>query len=56
MHQLKSKETNKEEIEKGKVHSLGEIIEYAPDAVVRKTLLKKTTGIIDLISYDTVRA
>jgi hypothetical protein len=42
-----------EEIEKGKVHSLGEVIEYAPDAVVSKTLLKKPTGIIDLISYDT---
>ena len=44
---------NNKEIEKGKVHSLVEIIEYAPDAIVSKTLLKKPTGIIDLISYDT---
>ncbi len=41
------------EIEKGQVHSLGEIIEYAPDAIISKTLLKRPTGHINLISYDT---
>jgi hypothetical protein len=43
----------KTEMEKGQVHTLGEIIEYAPDAIVSKTLLKKPTGHINLISYDT---
>ena len=42
-----------EEIEKGKVHSLGEIVEYVPDGVVNKTVLKKPTGKIDIVSYDT---
>ena len=41
-----------EEFEKGKVHTPGEIIEYAPDPVINKILLKKPTGIINLISYD----
>jgi hypothetical protein len=41
------------EIEKGKVHRLGEIIEYAPNSIASKTILKKITGIIELISYDT---
>ena len=42
-----------EGLSKGEVHSLGKIIEYAPDGIVSKTLLKKPTGTIDLIAYDT---
>ena len=45
-----------EEFEKEKVHTLGEIIEYAPDPVISKILLKKPTGIINLISFTVARA
>ena len=43
---------SEEELEKGKVHSIGSIIEYAPDGILSKTLLKRPTGIIDLVAYD----
>ena len=32
------------ELEKSKVHIIVEIIEYVPNAVVSKTIIKKTTG------------
>jgi hypothetical protein len=32
------------ELEKAKVHIIVEIIEYLPNAVVRKTIIKKITG------------
>ncbi|MCH7414928.1 cupin domain-containing protein [Belliella sp. R4-6] len=35
---------NPEVLEKGKVHIIIEIIEYIPNAVVSKTIIKKTTG------------
>ncbi|MCH7398203.1 cupin domain-containing protein [Belliella sp. DSM 107340] len=31
-------------LEKGKVHIIIEIIEYIPNAIVSKTIIKKTTG------------
>lgn len=37
---------------KGKVHIIVEIIEYMPKAVVSKTIIKKTTGNITAISMD----
>lgn len=40
------------EIEKSKVHIVVEIIEYMPNAVVSKTILKKTTGNITVSSFD----
>ena len=40
------------EIEKAKVHITVEIIEYVPNAVVIKTILKKTTGNISVMSFD----
>jgi hypothetical protein len=33
-----------QEIEKSKVHIIVEIIEYVPNAVLSKTIIKKTTG------------
>lgn len=36
----------------GHVHSLGEIVSYEPSAIVTRSLLKKPTGAINLISYD----
>jgi quercetin dioxygenase-like cupin family protein len=41
-----------EEIEKSKVHIIVEIIEYVPNAIVSKTIIKKATGNITLMSFD----
>ncbi len=39
------------EIEKGKSHIIVEIIEYLPNAVVSKTIIKKITGNITATSF-----
>lgn len=43
---------NPPEVEKLKVHITVEIIEYVPNSVVIKTILKKTTGNISVMSFD----
>lgn len=43
---------DKSEIEKSKVFITVEIIEYIPNSVVIKTILKKTTGNISVMSFD----
>lgn len=40
------------ELEKGKAHIIVEIIEYVPNAVVSRTIIKKTTGNITATSMD----
>lgn len=40
------------EIEKSKSHIIVEIIQYIPNAVVSKTIIKKTTGNITASSFD----
>ncbi len=40
------------EIEKSKAHIIIEIIEYIPNAVVSKTIIKKLTGNITASSFD----
>jgi quercetin dioxygenase-like cupin family protein len=40
------------EIEKAIAHITVEIIEYVPHSVVIKTIMKKTTGNISVISFD----
>jgi quercetin dioxygenase-like cupin family protein len=40
------------EIEKAKSHIIVEIIEYIPNAVVIKTIIKKSTGNISIMSFD----
>jgi quercetin dioxygenase-like cupin family protein len=40
------------EIEKTKVFIIVEIIEYVPESVVIKTIIKKTTGNISAVSFD----
>jgi len=52
-HTDKGNHTPPVEIEKGKVHIIVEIIEYVPNAVVSKTIIKKTTGNITVSSFDT---
>ena len=43
---------NNIEVEKANVHIMVEILEYAPHAVVSKTILKKATGQICVSSFD----
>jgi len=40
------------EIEKAKSHIIVEIIQYIPNAVLSKTIIKKTTGNITASSFD----
>lgn len=40
------------DIEKSKVHIIVEITEYVPNAVVSKTIIKKTTGNVTVTSFD----
>lgn len=40
------------EVEKGKAHIIVEIIQYIPNAVLSKTILKKLTGNITVSSFD----
>jgi quercetin dioxygenase-like cupin family protein len=40
------------EIEKSKVHITVEIIEYVSHAVLSKTIIKKSTGNISVMSFD----
>jgi len=47
---------NKGEIEKSKSHILIEIIEYVPNSVVSKTIIRKTTGNISVVAIDTGEA
>ena len=44
---------NGKEIEKEKAHITVELIEYIPNSVLIKTILKKTTGNITVMSVDT---
>jgi quercetin dioxygenase-like cupin family protein len=41
-----------QELEKSKIFRIVEIIEYVPNSVVIKTILKKTTGNISAVSFD----
>jgi quercetin dioxygenase-like cupin family protein len=41
------------ELEKSKSHIIVEIIEYIPNSVVTKTILRKSTGNISVMSFDT---
>jgi quercetin dioxygenase-like cupin family protein len=43
---------NTGEIEKSTAHIVVEIIEYIPNSVVIKTILKKSTGNISVMSFD----
>ena len=49
----KRKKINKGEIEKSRAHIIVEIIEYMPNSVVIKTIIKKSTGNISVMSFDT---
>ncbi|MES2851148.1 MAG: cupin domain-containing protein [Bacteroidota bacterium] len=40
------------EIEKGKAHIIVELVEYEHNAVVSKSIMKKTTGSINALSFE----
>ena len=40
------------EVEKSKMHILIEIIEYVPNSVVTKTIIRKTTGNVSIVAID----
>lgn len=44
------------EVEKAKANIIVEIIEYVPNTVVIKSIIKKTTGNISAVSFDTGEA
>jgi quercetin dioxygenase-like cupin family protein len=46
-----SNHTGVQELKKSTVHIIVEIIEYVPNAVVSKTIIKKTTGNITVSSF-----
>lgn len=46
------KKTDKAELEKATSHIIVEIIEYVPNSVVIKTIIKKSTGNISVMSFD----
>ena len=43
---------NDVELEKSQAHIVVEIIEYMPNAIVSKTIIKKSTGNITVMSFD----
>ena len=43
---------DKTEIEKSTAYIIVEIIEYIPNSVVSKTILKKSTGNVSVMSFD----
>jgi quercetin dioxygenase-like cupin family protein len=45
-----------QEVEKSKMLIVVEIIEYVPNSVVIKTIIKKTTGNISAVSFDSGEA
>ncbi|HAC16535.1 MAG TPA: cupin [Bacteroidetes bacterium] len=47
---------NNQELEKAKSHIIVEIIEYIPNSVVIKTIIKKSTGNISAVSFDSGEA
>ncbi|MEO6611362.1 MAG: cupin domain-containing protein [Chitinophagaceae bacterium] len=52
-HKEKTGIRDSKELEKSKSHIIVEIIEYMANAVVIKTIIKKSTGNISIMSFDT---
>ena len=46
------KKTNSSGLEKSKAHIIVEIIEYMTNSVVIKTIIKKSTGNVSVMSFD----
>lgn len=52
-NEIKKGATDHSDLEKSKSHIIVEIIEYMANAVVIKTIIKKSTGNISVMSFDT---
>lgn len=52
MDKKKDPEAENTELEKSKAHIIVEIIEYMPNSVVIKTIIRKSTGNISVMSFD----
>ncbi len=53
MDDIKNNETTEtSELEKSKAHIIVEIIEYMTNSVISKTIIKKSTGNISVMSFD----
>ena len=52
MEKEQDKKPEHNELEKSKAHITVEIIEYMPNSVVIKTIIKKSTGNISVMSFD----
>lgn len=50
--EVKNQTPDSNELEKSKSHIIVEIIEYVPNSVVIKTIIKKSTGNISIMSFD----
>jgi quercetin dioxygenase-like cupin family protein len=50
---IRAVKSGNSEIEKAKSHIIVEIIEYIPKSVVSKTIIKKLTGNVSVMSFDT---
>jgi quercetin dioxygenase-like cupin family protein len=50
---IKARKLDDKELAKSKSHIIVEIIEYVPNSVVSKTIIKKSTGNISVMSFDT---
>jgi len=53
---VKKQKIENQEFEKAKVFIIVEIIEYIPNSVVIKTIIKKTTGNVSAVSFDSGEA
>ena len=51
-NKLKNGKVESTELEKSKAHIIVEIIEYMTNSVVIKTIIKKSTGNISVMSFD----
>src|SRR5687768_6784281 len=51
-NEYKIEQSNVIELEKSKSHIIVEIIEYVPNSVVIKTIIKKSSGNISVMSFD----
>ena len=49
---IEDKKTDSSELEKSKAHIIVEIIEYMTNSVVIKTIIKKSSGNISVMSFD----
>lgn len=44
------------EVKKSKAFVMGEIVDYIPNAIVSKTIIRKTTGTVNVVSFDSGEA